>query len=110
MLHPVTGSHPFHGMARTLVEASPRHPALARDCRAIFQRDLSGPLADYLEAMMAQGAVRPEIGTFLAEHFIQMLFFTNAVVLAPQMAPARHDARALAERATRLFLQGCRSG
>lgn len=109
MTRPVAGTRPFYEMARVLVAASNSHPALARRCMAVFKRDMEEPLAAYFRAKVAGGTLRAEDGTFLAEHFTQLLFFTNRFAIEPESLPDPGELKALARRAVRLFLDGCRA-
>lgn len=109
MLRPVAGTRRFHELARVLVGASLKHPEISRSCAVIFQNDLYAPLVQYMEIKVGMGELpRHQDCAFLATHFIQSLFFTNAVALDPSSAPAPEEIRDYAQRKVALFLYGSR--
>jgi AcrR family transcriptional regulator len=107
MLRPAIGSRPFYEVARLLVGTSLKNPQLAARCVEIFRRDFSEPLVAYMAARIDEGLFRDHGSDFLAQHFVHMLFFTNAVILNPDIAPKRNELRDQAERVVSIFLHGC---
>jgi AcrR family transcriptional regulator len=107
MTAPFAGSYPFYEMMRLLVGTSRTQPLLARKCVAIFRRDLGEPLAAYFRSKSAAGELVEEDADFLAEHFTQLLFFTNRFAIDPGSLPSQAALRQRAVRSVRLFLRGC---
>lgn len=108
MIQPVFGGRPFYEMARTLVGTSISHTDLARRCKSVFRQNLGVPLVDFFERKIARGEVAGDAG-FLTEHFTQIIFFTNSVILEPETAPQPGEIDGLARKTVDLFLNGCRS-
>lgn len=106
MIQPVFGGRPFYEMARTLVGASISHADLARQSKSVFRQNLGVPLVEFFKAKIARGEVRGDAG-FLTEHFTQIIFFTNSVILEPETAPHPDEIDDLAFRSVDLFLNGC---
>lgn len=108
MLWPVCGSYPFFKLAQTLVGACDRHPEMTRNCVAILEGYLQEPLRSYLNEKAATGEICPdEDCDFLADHFIFMLFPTNANALRQTKLPVQLDISALARRKVEMFFHGC---
>jgi AcrR family transcriptional regulator len=108
MTSPVIGERPFYEMVRALVGASITNPELARQCKQIFRNNLGIPLAAYFALKIEQGELTGDPG-FLCEHFSQIIFFTNSVILEPESAPQPDQIDALAARTVAIFLNGCRA-
>ena len=107
MIQPVFGGRPFYEMARTLVGTSIIHADLARRCKSVFRENLGVPLVEFFKEKIARGEVTGDAG-FLTEHFTQIIFFTNSVILEPETAPRSDEIDGLARRTVDLFLNGCR--
>jgi TetR/AcrR family transcriptional regulator, mexJK operon transcriptional repressor len=108
MIRPVVDDHPFFEMSRLIIGASQQHPELARSCRDIFAQNLGEPVREYFAVKLARAEIQGDDGQFLMTHFMQMLFFTNAVLMDPERTPVPSEIRPAAERTVRLFLYGCK--
>lgn len=109
MMRPVAGNRCFYDIARVLIGATHQHPHLTQSCVDIFSRDLRQPLIDFLERRAAIGEFVPQQSCeFLAAHFIQALFFTNAVAMDRNNAPKPEMLPSHARQKVSLFLYGCR--
>lgn len=106
MMNPVVSGYPFYQMARVLVGATVRHPHISHSCKWIFTDLIGAPLADYFDAKIASGEIAGDDPGFLANHFVQTLFFTNAVAMDPSLLPDAHQIGDLANSKVRLFLHG----
>ena len=107
MLAPVAAGRPFYEISRLLISMSLRDPELARSFTEMYQPDITLPLTDYLAAAAERGEIDTDDPDFLAKHFIQALFFTNAALLAPGDGFSSEQIRDLASRKVGLFLRGC---
>lgn len=106
MFYPVCGSRPYYEFARVLLSASITHPELSRRCLRALHDEEGAPLTQYFEEKLLQGALTGD-PVFLMEHFLQIIFFTNQVILDPARAETYRDARFRAEQTVQLFLNGC---
>jgi AcrR family transcriptional regulator len=107
MLRPAIGSRPFYEVVRLLIGTSLTSPKLAAQCVEIFRRDLGKPLAAYMATQIDEGLFKNYGDGFLTQNFVHMLFFTNAVILDPSLAPKTDELRDLAKRTVSMFLHGC---
>lgn len=105
----VTG-YPFYQLARVLVGATVQKPNISQSCKWIFTNLIGAPLAVYFKSKIEAGEISGDDPQFLAQHFIQTLFFTNAVAMDPSLLPAPHEIAELARRKVRLFLYGVAAG
>lgn len=106
MLEPVFGSRPYYEFARVLLSASMTHPEVSQRCLRVLYEEQGAPLEAYFREKLRQGALVGD-PVFLQEHFLQLIFFTNRVILEPTCAEEYRDVRSRAEQATDLFLYGC---
>lgn len=106
MLQPAVGAHSRYEFARLALIASQTHPELARNCVARYRTELLEPLEAFMQDRMDKGELAPNDPRFLARHFVQMLFFTNSVMLEPTQVEEFQDIEKLAESKADLFLNG----
>ncbi|WP_404476543.1 TetR/AcrR family transcriptional regulator [Novosphingobium sp. BL-52-GroH] len=107
MLRPVFGTRPFYVFVRVLLSASITHPELSGRCLGILHCDEGVPLEQYFASMIESGNLAGDDARFLSRHFMQMVFFTNNVILEPASAEQYRDPRRAAERVVDIFLNGC---
>lgn len=110
MMSPVGAGYPFYQLARVLVGATVRQPNISLSCKRIFADLIDAPLAGYFKSKIESGEIAGDDPAFLAHHFVQTLFFTNAVALDPSLLPAPNEIADLARRKVRLFLHGTAGG
>lgn len=110
MMSQVVSGYPFYKMARVLVGATVRHPQISQSCKWIFTDLIGAPLAEYFDAKIASGEIVGDDPGFLTNHFVQTLFFTNAVAMDPSLLPYPHQIGDIARRKVRLFLHGAAAG
>jgi AcrR family transcriptional regulator len=108
MTRPAPGGRPFYEMVRALLGASNSNPDLARQCKHIFRVNLGDTLVTYFALKVEQGELSGD-PVFLCEHFSQIIFFTNSVILEPETAPTEDQVDVLAARTVDIFLNGCRT-
>lgn len=108
MFYPVCGSRPYYEFARVLLSASITHPELSRRCVRVLREQEGSALEIYFREKVAQHVLAGD-PVFLMEHFLQIIFFTNQVILDPTCAQGYRDVRPRAEQAVHLFLYGCAS-
>lgn len=106
MFYPVCGSRPYYEFVRVLLSASITHPELSLRCVRSLHEEEGAPLIQYFKEKVLQGALDGD-PVFLLEHFLQLIFFTNQVILDPARAETYRDARFRAEQTVHLFLYGC---
>jgi AefR-like transcriptional repressor, C-terminal domain len=87
MMSPVGAGYPFYQLARVLVGATVRQPNISQSCKWIFADLIGAPLAGYFKSKIESGEIAGDDPAFLAHHFVQTLFFTNAVALDPSSSP-----------------------
>jgi TetR/AcrR family transcriptional repressor of mexJK operon len=107
MLRPVFGTKPFYEFVRVLLSASITHPEISGQCLDILHSDEGAPLEQYFAAMIDSGRLAGNDAKFLSRHFMQMVFFTNNVILDPANADQYENPRLAAERVVDIFLHGC---
>jgi AcrR family transcriptional regulator len=110
MVKPVVADHPFYRLARVLVGATLCHPHIAESCRDIFAHHLAIPLTAFFAKKMDMGEMARGDSNFLATHFSQMLFFTNAVAIDPAHIPQLNRIPEIARAKVSHFLYGCLNG
>jgi TetR/AcrR family transcriptional regulator, mexJK operon transcriptional repressor len=110
MMSPAGTGYPFYQLARVLVGATVRQPIISQSCKWIFTDLIGAPLAAYFKSKIESGEIAGEDPQYLAQHFVQTLFFTNAVAMDPSLLPAPHETAGLARRKVRLFLYGAAAG
>ena len=108
MFYPVCGSRPYYEFARVLLSASITHPELSQRCLRVLHEQEGSALETYFREKVSQRMLAGE-PVFLMEHFLQIIFFTNHVILDPTSVQAYRDVRPRAEQAVHLFLHGCAS-
>lgn len=106
MFHPVCGSRSYYEFARILLSASITHPELSRRCLRVLREEEGVPLEAYFTEKLRQGAIAGD-PVFLMENFLQIIFFTNQVILNPASTERYRDVRDRAEKTVHLFLHGC---
>jgi TetR/AcrR family transcriptional repressor of mexJK operon len=106
MISPVGAGYPFYQLARVLVGATVRRPHISQSCKWIFADLIGAPLAGYFRSKIESGEIAGDDPDFLAHHFVQTLFFTNAVAMDPSLLPDPREIADIASRKVRLFLHG----
>lgn len=107
MLKPVFGTRPFYEFVRVLLSASITHPEISGRCMDILRSDEGEPLVQYFASMIESGRLVGDDAQFLCRHFLQIVFFTNNVILDPANAHQYENPRLAAERVVDIFLNGC---
>lgn len=109
MVRPIAEGRPLFEMLRLIISVALRMPDVAEQFLRIFYHDMSAPLAAYLRDKRDAGLLDIADCDSLAGYFVRGNFFTDVILVDPNVLPSTERRLQIAAQCVAMFLDGCRA-